>query len=277
MRRFIAASFAAASLNLAACAGDSHNTPMVRLNLATQRGGAAAALMVPDTTTDGVNTLVLESVQMVLREIELKREDDDGCDDGINGDGSSDDIMQRSSDDDDDGCEEFEVGPFLFDLPLGPGVERTIAVEVPAGVYDELEFEIHKPEDDGDPVDEAFIAQHPEFRDISIKVTGTWNGAPFTFTSDLNEEQERDLVPPLTLDATQTTDLTFFVDVRSWFRGMGGLLIDPVTANKGGVNENTVEDNIERSIGIFEDNDHDGHDDDGDDDDGGDDDNSGPN
>lgn len=271
MRRFIAASLAAASLNLAACAGDSHNTPTVRLNVGTQRGGTAAgaALSEPVTITDGVNTLVIESVQMVLREIELKREDDDACDDGIVGEGSGDNTAQARSDDDDDGCEEFEIGPILFDLPLGPGVEQVIAVEVPAGVFDELEFEIHKPEDDGDQADRDFIAQNPAFRDISIRATGTYNGTPFTFTSDLNVEQERKLVPPLTLDATQTTDLTFFVDVRSWFRGTADLLIDPATANKGGVNENTVKDNIEGSIGVFEDEDRDCDDDDNDEDDDG--------
>ncbi len=280
MRQFLAVSGSVLAAALTACGTDSSDSVMLRLNLATQRGAAVATLMQPVTQTDGVNILVIESVQMVMREIELEREDDDACDDGDNG-GSDDGEMANApgvrasslSDDDDDGCEEFETGPILFDLPLGPGVEQTIAVEVPAGVYDELEFEIHKPEDDGDPVDEAFLAQHPDFRDISIKVTGTWNGTPFTYTSDLNEEQEHDLIPALAVEAVQTVDLTFFVDVETWFLGAGGLLIDPATANEGGANEATVENNIERSIDIFEDGNHDGHDDHGDDDD---DDNSGP-
>ncbi|MCK7521644.1 MAG: hypothetical protein MZV64_30150 [Ignavibacteriales bacterium] len=68
-----------------------------------------------------------------------------------------------------------------------------------AGTYDRLEFEIHKPEDDGDADDAAFLAAHPDFRRISIRVTGTYNGTPFAYTTDLSEEQERALVPPLSL------------------------------------------------------------------------------
>lgn len=268
MRRFLAVSGSLLAATVTACAGDSGNSPMVRFNLATHRGAAGgSALMEPVTVTDGVNTLVIEAVQMVVREIELKREDDDACDDGVVGSGSGDDGASLS--DDDDGCEEFEIGPILFDLPLGPGVEQQIAVEVPAGVYDELEFEIHKPEDDGDAADREFLNQHPDFRDISIRATGTFNGTQFTFTSDLNEEQERRLVPPLTLEGTETVNLTFFVDVRTWFRGTGDLLFDPATANKGGVNENLAEENIKESIGIFEDDDRDGEDDDDDEDDDG--------
>lgn len=269
MRQLTAAALAAVALNLAACAGDSHNGSMVRLSLATQRGGTPGmALAEPVTVTDGVNTLVIESVQLVLKEIELKRQDDDACDDGVVGDGSDDNTTQGPGDDD-DGCEEFEIGPVLFDLPLGPGVEQRIAVEVPAGVYDQLEFEIHKPQEDGDQADRDFIAQHPEFRDVSIRATGTYNGTPFTYISDRDQEQERKLVPPLTLDATQTTNLTFFVDVRTWFAGTGGVLIDPATANEGGINQAAVDENIQRSIGVFQDDDRNGADDDSDVDDDG--------
>jgi hypothetical protein len=38
--------------------------------------------------------------------------------------------------------------------------------------------------------------------------------------------------------------------------------VDPATANKGGLNENLVRDNIRVSIDAFRDNDRDGHDDD---------------
>jgi len=272
----------AAGALLAAC-GDSGTsggngpgtTPVVSFNLAARPAttGAArvASLAEPYTITDASgNTLTFEKVEMVLREIELKRADRDvvcGEDDSSSDDDGNDDSSNSSSGDD---CEELEFGPVLIDLPLGGGAAQVFTVEVAAGTYDELEFEIHKPEDDGDADDAAFLAAHPDFRRISIRVTGTYNGTPFTYTTDLSEEQERALVPPLSLSAATATDLTLFVDVNTWFRTSAGTLLDPASANEGGANESVVENNIENSIDAFEDDDRDGDDDDddGDDDDG---------
>ncbi|MCU0620065.1 MAG: hypothetical protein MUC69_01025 [Gemmatimonadales bacterium] len=281
---------AAAGLVLAACSDSSGGgapgtEPQLRISLAARAGTAAAlrgaSLADPYSITDGSNTLVYESVQLVVREIELKRadrdvvcgeddrsRDDDDSRDDSNDDSSEDRVMRLSDDDD---CEELEFGPLLFDVPLGVGPERVFTVEIAPGIYDKLEFEIHKPESSDDA---AFLAANPGFNGVSVKVTGTFNGTPFTYVSDLNEEQERALVPPLELAEAQATDLTFFVDIDRWFRTSSGTLVDPATANEGGVNEDLVEENIENSIDAFEDDDRDGDDDhdDDDDDDRGDDD-----
>ena len=228
------------------------------------------------------NSLLVTRVAMVLREIELELENDDGCDDSSNGsdDSSSDDSDDDDSDDDsndddgdsdsddgdggDDGddnddCEKFVAGPFLLELPLDGSVKTVITLDdVSVGVYDELEFDIHKPDDDT-PEDLAFIQQHPEFRRVSIRVEGEYNGDAFLYLTDLNEDQEVDLVPPLVVDeAPNQTNVTLMVGVDSWFRRSDGSLIDPATANKGGVNEKLVEDNIEDSIEGFEDENIDG-------------------
>jgi len=124
---------------------------------------------------------------------------------------------------------------------------------------------LHKPEDNGlDPADAAFLAAHPDFAAISIRATGTWNGSPFTFTSDLNADQEMQLDPPLVVTAAgANVDVTLKVDVATWFADGSGGLVDPATAGKGGQNENLVRDNIERSFDAFQDENHDGHDDGG--------------
>lgn len=269
----------AAGALLAAC-GDSGTsggngpgtTPVVSFNLAARpaTAGAArlAALAEPYTITDASgNTLTFEKVELVLREIELKRADRDvvcGDDDSNSDDDSNDDSSDGASADD---CEELEFGPVLLDLPLGGGAAQAFTVEVASGTYDELEFEIHKPEDDGDGDDAAFLAAHPDFRDVSIRVTGSYNGTPFTYTTDLSEEQEQALVPPLSLATATATELTLFVDIDTWFRTGAGTLLDPASANEGGANESLVEDNIEASIDVFEDDDRDGDDDDDDSDD----------
>lgn len=197
---------------------------------------------------DGEHTLVLTRAAVVLREVELE---------------GSGDCYGDSGDDD---CYEFEAGPYLLELPMDGSVETVVTVGVPAGTYDELEFEIHKPDDD-DSEDLEFLQAHPEFKGVSIRVEGTFDGESFVFLQDLNAEQEVDLVPPMVVaEGSDPLNLTLVLDVTTWFVDSSGDLIDPRDANKGGPMEEVVEDNIEASIELFEDHDQDGKDDDEDDD-----------
>jgi hypothetical protein len=200
-----------------------------------------AAVLLDDTLITGTDTLIVTRAQLVLRDIELKTSATASCDDiGT-------------------GCEEIELGPVLVDLPLIEGAEQRFAIEVPAGSYSRIDFEIHKVGDD--PEDLAFLAQHPEFADISIRVDGTFNSASFTFTTDVNEEQELTLVPALVVTDSTSTNVTVFVSIESWFRTLDGSLVDPATANEGGVNKSLVDGNIKESLDAFEDDDGDGRDD----------------
>jgi hypothetical protein len=216
--------------------------------LATSASGAGAGALLNDgpvTIVDGENTLVITKVEMVVKEVELKRVEFEGQCDGTTSD---------------DECEELEFGPLLLDLPLSGGATSQVSVAVLPGTYDEFEFEVHKPSDDSE--DAAFLVANPAFNGVSIRVTGTWNGVPFTYLTDVSAEQEMDLVPPLGVVAESTTDFTLFIDINSWFRDEGNALIDPATANKGGANESIVNSRITQSFEVFEDSDHDGRDDD---------------
>ncbi len=203
---------------------------------------ASRAALVSDTTVTGTDTLILNSVQVVLRNVELKRLNAQNCNER-------------------DSCEKFEAGPVLVSLPLTPGVSQQFSLDIPPDTYSEIEFEIHKPSGD-DAADSQFVQAHPTFADISIRATGFFNGTAFTFESDLDVEQELSLVPPLAIsDSAMSTTLTIFVDVGTWFRGLSGQLLDPDSGNKGGNNENRIEDNIKNSFEAFEDEDRDGVDD----------------
>lgn len=196
-----------------------------------------------DTQVTGTDTLIITSAQMVLREIELKAVETAACD----------------VEPEPDGCEEVEVGPELVDLPLTPGATQKFDVDIPPGMYSRIDLEVHKVES-GDPLDNAFIALHPEFDGLSIRVIGTFNGQAYVYETDLNVKQELDLVPALTVSEGVDVNVTVRVDVGTWFRTAGGDLIDPASGNKGEPNENEVEDNITASLRAFEDNDRDGDD-----------------
>ena len=224
--------------------GPANDQGRVDLSIAVAQAGAGAFAAANQTL--GGNTLVINRVQLVLREIELKRARGTADCSSVSG--------SRHHDD----CEEFAVGPILVDLPLQGGTDRVLSVVVDTGTYRELEFEIHKPEDDGR--DREFLLQHPDFARVSIRVDGTFNGTPFVFLSDLNVEQEFDLVPALVIVESAVTNLTLSVDLGEWFLNASGTtFVNPVTGNKSGSNEGLIKDNIKRSFAAFEDGDRDGH------------------
>jgi hypothetical protein len=236
---------ALATTVLAACdAGGPSTSAQVNFSVATQPAASASSGS-SETFTDGSNTLVIDRVQLVLREIELKRiEATTSCDDSGH-----------------DACERLELGPILLDLPLGAGgVAHSFTVPITAGSYDEVEFEIHPPSDDDTP-DAAFVQAHPDFAGVSVQVDGTFNGVGFSYTSDLSAEEEIELSPPLTVAESATADLTLLVDLDRWFRDGAGVLVDPATANVGLANESLVESNIRATLHAFEDENHDGTDD----------------
>jgi len=262
---FLAGSLVA--LVFTACTSDS--TGRVSLALSSMRpgtpspsatllGGIASPSVVTagDSTVIamGNDTIIVRSAELVLREVELKKVEAEGCDD-IEGN---------------DDCDEFETGSILVALPLGTtATETVVSIDAPPGMYDELKFKIHKPEDDS-AEDDAFLAANPTFAGVSIRVTGTYSQAgtrsDFTYESDLNAEQEIQLVPPLTVSEGEPANVTLRIDISTWFLNQAGTaLVNPASANKGQPNEQVVENRIEASIDAFRDDDHDGHDDDGED------------
>ncbi len=263
---------------LAACSGTSAGPStgtQVTFNLATE--SATLGGLRGDTLTSANNdTLVIDSVQMVLRDIRFQRTNEDFCDqedDSLGSsssrhdEGSSGDSDDDGNDGDHDACESFNAGPYLLNLPLGGGVTRGFSVAVDTGSYDQLRIKVHKPEDDGDAKDVAFVAAHPEFNKVSIRAVGTFNGQPFAFVTDLNVEQKMDLVPPIVVaDSVTNVDITIDVDLSNWFSDGAGGLVDPNSGNKGGSNDSLVKDNIKDSFRAFRDDDRDGHDGPGDED-----------
>jgi len=193
----------------------------------------------------GNDTIIVRSAELVLRQVELKRSDVASCD-NVMGNGD---------------CEDFETGATLVSLPLGATpTAAQVSVNAPPGSYDGLEFQIHKPS----PGDEAaFIAAHPDFANISIRVTGTNSQAgtrsAFTFTSQIDQGQESSLVPPLTVAEGQAANVSLRVDISGWFlNATQTALVDPASGNGGQPNQGVVANNIQASFKAFEDENHDG-------------------
>lgn len=213
------------------------------------------------------NSLELETVELILREIEFERAGSTGaCASG-----------------EEDDCEELESGPILVSLPLDSDQPAVVVdTTLPPGQWEEAEFEVHALDED-DPSDRSILDGTDFPPEASVRAQGTFTPAggtaqSFTFTSDLNEEREIEFEPPIDVREDEATNVTFSVDVNTWFRQSDGTLVDPNQAGDDGLFEDLVEENIEASIEGFEDNDRDGkedEDDEGEEDDGDDEDDDG--
>lgn len=199
----------------------------------------AGDLLVAASSAGG--QLRVNSVQLVLAHVELSQAA--SCTPGNN----------------DNQCDELEAAPILVDLPLDTTVKKAVDAQIPPGTYSRLQAELAALDGKGDA--SAFIAAHPDFRGISVRVSGIYTDAsgvdhPFTYTSAVDAEIEIDFPKPITIGAT-TSNLTVSVDAASWFRAQDGSLIDPTVAG----NASAIDSNIRRSFNAFEDDNRDGSDD----------------
>ena len=259
-------------LGLAACDGstvagpdgaeDSAPVSMAFSAASVPEGAASGGTASTSKAATGPRTLVdpdgnqlrLDRVQMIVREIELDRATgDENC------------SPEDRPDAEDGDCAEVESGPVLVSLPLdGDAPAVVVDTTLPPGRWDEVEFEVHKPEAESSTPDFLEATDFP--MEASIRVQGRYTPAggaaqDFTYTSDLNAEREIEFEPPLEVTADNTNNVTFSVNVDAWFRRADSTLVNPARVTEGGTFEDRVEENIESSIEGFEDDDRDGRDD----------------
>lgn len=188
----------------------------------------------------GDDEIVLEQVGLVLRKVRLEGPSSESCPEEGEGDA---------------GCGELDFGPLLFELPLEEGAEGVLNAVAPVGSYTGLKFQLHRPTNANEDAD--FVAEHPDYEDISIRVVGTYNGTPFTFASDLTEVETVPFGDPVEVETEGALPLTLLVQVADWFAGPDGGLVDPSEANDGGPFESLVEQQIRESFRAFRDGDED--------------------
>ena len=265
----------AATLALAACSQNGNGPgpagQKVSFAVATRPAGAApapafAVAAAPETLAVGNDTIVFDTVQVLLRKVNLERSSatEDCENEQEDGNSNSQNAAPISASDGNDGhsddCEEVNAGPLILPLPLSEGASHVFSVQVDTGTFGSVHFQIHKPTDD--PGDQALVTQHREFTAISVRVIGQFNGTDFSYTNDLTANQHMQLPSPISVTDATPVDLTIMVDIATWFKDQGGNLVDPASAATGQPNEGLVTDNIKTSFHAFKDHDHDGEDDD---------------
>lgn len=142
----------------------------------------------------------------------------------------------------------------------GDRVTAHTVLDVPAGMYKEVEISIDKLEP-GNAAEEPLIAQHPDVAEASIAVTGrvvqNGSGEPFIFTAALDRDMEILLEPFLVItgdDRATGVQVTLLLRTARWFLDAAGARLDP----RDPANRSAIEANIQASFEAFEDADKDG-------------------
>jgi uncharacterized protein DUF4382 len=216
---------------IVACGGGS------QLALSARAGSSPAGAAIAPNALTLSNGITVDRVRVAIREVELER--------------------QSASPDDTKDAEEFEAGPFVLDLKdtaLNGSVQQISVSDVPAGTYRELKFKVHPPsasESSNQAVKDMAAAQPGG---ASIIVEGQIDGQPYTFMSALDAEEKFESTFTFT-DGAQ--NVTLNVDPSTWFGGTGSARLDPRVSG----NKSAIENNIQASMKVFEDDDRDGQDD----------------
>lgn len=216
--------------------GTKSNLSSLSLSFVTQNSSQSTQKR---NTSVQSNHVEITEAKMLIREVKFKSDIED--------DGVPEDSL------------DFSTDSFVVLLNLDGSPNEVAVSEVPEGRYDEIEFEVHKPEDDETPPDSDFKIGDSGNERFSIIIRGTFDGEDFLFRSNENMEQEIELTSPLEIsEDTENINVTLTVDLSEWFVDENGNALDPTNPD----NEDAIDESIERSFEeAFEDNDEDGEED----------------
>lgn len=227
-RRAASVSAALVALTLAACSsvevsGPDNQPTAVQLvaTVPVEEGSASEEPAGVVVRTDGENDLTVIDAEFVMRRIDLLPQ------------GRTEDCPETQPDEPGEGdCMRFAAGPGLVPLPTEEGAAQLLTIPVEPQTYDRFAFQLYPPES-GNPDDDAFLQQvGPGYDGVSVRATGSFNGAPFTFTLGPDPELVRELAPPIELVGDGDFAVVVLdVDVGTWFEAEDGGLIDPEQAS----------------------------------------------
>ncbi len=152
---------------------------------------------------------------------------------------------------------EIHIDPVVVHLNNTGSVEVFTTGKIPAGVYDKVKFQLHKPEDNETPPDPEFKEGTSGNQRYSFIIKGTINGNSFIYKSRKTVNLVINFSTPINLQQAGI-NLTMIFNSSLWFKN-GNAVIDPRNPS----NENQIDDNLKNSFKrAFRDDDKDGHPDD---------------
>lgn len=186
---------------------------------------------------DGENTLTLNEIQLVVREMELGRET-----------GPCTDTASDAEEDDGDACEELTVAPRLLAVPVDRGSVALTTQPFPVqdGAYDRLEFDlvIATAEDDN------VVGSDPQMLDESVVIRGAYNGTSFAVRVNPENDFQLDFPQVIQTESGAVSRVTLQISLDDWFRRQDGSLFGPSELEGDPALEDRLESQITDSFSI---------------------------
>ena len=188
-------------------------------------GGAAPQ----DLSITGTNgTLAISDIRLIVEEFELEPVEVAECD--VEPEPAS--------------CADFEQRYFFINVPLDAAPVTVVAADIPAGMYDELEFEVDDVEIDADDPEEAadaaliqtlFTTVRAAFSDwpekASMVVVGTFtptggDAIPYRTYFEAEIEVELEFTTPLVVTEQMSDSFVVELSPQMWFVRADGTVWD---------------------------------------------------
>jgi hypothetical protein len=252
------------TLSLAACSS-SGSSSGITVSASAARPATAALRA---ARLDAGNGVVVDRIRVVVRKFEVEGEPACGAPSagstGTAGTGAGL-VLGRAADrgssgsessGKDDGECEIESGPFLVDLAgdaLATGVHPVTGIDVPAGTYEELRFDVHVIDVAKAGQDAGLLAMAQA--GASILVNGTVEREPFEFRSAISVSQKRE--GTIVVDPNTGANVTLDLDPSGWFQAADGSRLSPTDPAARAA----IEAAIQASVRVVHDDDEDGEDD----------------
>lgn len=152
---------------------------------------------------------------------------------------------------------EINAGPIVVHFNFSGAVETILAGKIPAGIYNKVKFQIHKPEDNETPPDPEFKEGTSGNQRYSFIIKGTFNGNSFVYKSRKSVNIVVNFSTPVNFQETGI-NLTMIFNSSIWFKN-GNVYLDPRNSS----NDDLIDDNLRNSFKrAFKDDDKDGRPDD---------------
>ncbi len=247
---------AVAPIALAAC-GDRSTTAAARLGTASMsialraerataaprvlQGAGLVSAAVGTTAAGQVivglsnDTLVIESVKVVLDNVRLRRANVATCVDSMKPATPEHDAT------DEGGCARLDLGAMVVNVPLASKDTAAISATIPVGSYRAAQFDVRRIRTGTQATarDSALLVANPEMAGASIRVAGRYRDSSFVFYSRASAEIELEFEPALVISASTPDNLTVTVHPSRWFLGQNGAILSPrIDANRFLINAN---------------------------------------
>lgn len=215
-------------LSIAACSDNpsANDEPTVSMQSQLASSSTALAKAAVGTSAAGVDSVTITRIRMFVRRLKLHRDGTDTT-----------------------GDKDVKTEPFI--VTFEQQAKTFASLSIPAGTYDKVKFEFHRPESNQIV---SYLAI-PEFADFvtdnrwsviyngSVYMDGTGTAIPFTFRSDMTANLSLKLDPALTFANGTNNTIMMMVDPADVFT-KGGEILDP----RNPTNQNDIDNNIKAAI-----------------------------